>query len=350
MNLNCPRVGLAAALLWGVAASTPALAQEAGDWEEATLKHRGMEDFQIVLPDAKAVWKKLGSSVALHGIEFPVEIQGDLKFEIDSDGDEIVDEAVKGNAGYVKLEGKNSAGESFDYAVRFRNDGAKLWSWAPGHVMQGKVRGTVMSFIDRNGNGRYDDLGQDAYTLGSERGAAYLSSVVNIGGDLFELEVDKTGATVKTRPYTGPTGTLTATIPTDIKGDLVAAVFTSGASSFNVAGQAKGVKVPAGDYTFASGHVERGGESAAISRGRMESIEVAADATVTVDWGGPLVGEIDEPAVTKDKVVVQPNFHIFGKAGEQYGDFFPAVKSSPKILVLDKETGKVLKKGTFPAG
>jgi hypothetical protein len=350
MNLTCPRAGLAAALLGGLAASPPTLAQEAGGWEEATLKHRGMEDFQIVLPDAKAVWKKLGSSVALHGVEFPVEVQGDMKFEIDSDGDETVDEAVKGNAGFVQLEGKNSDGASFEYAVRFRNDGAKLWSWAPAHVMQGKVRGTVMSFIDRNGNGRYDDLGQDAYTLGSERGAAYLSSVINIGGQLFELEVDKTGATAKTRPYTGPTGTLTAPAPADVKGELVSAVFTSGSQSFNFAGQAKGVKVPAGEYTFASGHVERGGESAAMSRGRMEPIKVEADASVTIEWGGPLVGEIDEPTVAKDKVTVKPNFYIFGKAGEAYGDFFPAVKSSPKILVLDKETGKVLKKGTFPAG
>lgn len=350
MNLTCPCVGLAAALLWGVAASPPALAQEAGGWEEATLKHRAMEDFQIVLPDAKGAWKNLGGSLTVHGVEFPVEVQGDLKFEIDSNGDETVDTAVKGNAGFVELTGKDADGALFRYAVRFRNEGAKKWSWAPAHVMQGKVRGNVMSFIDRNGNGRYDDLGQDAYTLGSERGAAYLSNVVNIGGELFELEVDKTGATAKTRPYTGPTGILSASLPAEIKGSLVAAVFTNGASSFNLAGQSKGVKVPAGKYTFASGHVERGGESAAMSKGRMEPVEVAADASVTIEWGGPLVGEIDDPTVTKDKVTVRPNFYIFGKAGEAYGDFFPAVKAAPKILVLDKETGKVLKKGTFPAG
>ncbi|MEZ6016968.1 MAG: hypothetical protein R3F49_17755 [Planctomycetota bacterium] len=349
MNLTCPLVGLAAALIVGVAAPPQVSAQAAGDWEEATLKHRGMEDFEVVLPAAKSVWKKLGDSITVLGVEFPVEVQGDLKFEIDSNGDETVDEAVKGNAGYVELSGKTEAGESFRYAVRFRNDGAKLWSWMPSHVMQGKVRGTTLSFVDRNGNGRYDDLGQDAYVIGNDRGAAYLSSVVNIGGDLFELELDKSGTTVKTRPYTGATGTLSAASPEGIKGDLVAAVFRSGANSFNVAGSPKGMKVPAGSYALESGHLERGTESATIARGRMEAIEVAADATATVEWGGPLFGELDEPTVTKDKVTVRPTLYIFGKAGESYGDFLPQGKS-PKVQILDKATGKVLKKGTFPSG
>lgn len=349
MKINRPYAGLAAALLWGLTASPPVTAQSAGDWEEASLKHRGTEDSDVVLPDAKAVWNKLGDSIRVLGIEFPVEIQGDLKFEIDSNGDETVDEAVKGNAGFVELSGKDEHGESFRYAVKFRNDGAKLWSWAPAHVMQGKVRGTVMNFIDRNGNGRYNDLGQDAYTVGSDRGAAYLSSVVSIDGSLFELEIDKTGTTVKTRPYTGPTGTLSAASLSDIKGDLVSAVFRSGTMAFNVASNKKGLTVPAGRYEFESGHLERGTESASIARGRMEAIEVAADAATVVEWGGPLYGEIDEPTRTKDKVTVRPTLYIFGKAGEAYGDFLPQGKS-PKVQIIDKESGKVLKKGTFPAG
>lgn len=350
MTHHCPRAGLAAALLWSLAALSPAVAQEGGEWEEATLKHRGLEDFQVVLPDAKGVWKPLGGSLVLHGVEFPVEVQGDLKFEIDTNGDETVDTAVKGNAGYVEVGGKDADGNSFKYAVRFRNTGAKKWDWAPSSVMQGKVRGTQFTVVDRNGNGRFDDLGQDAYTVGIERGAAFLSSVVNIGGELFELEVDKTGSTVKTRPYTGPTATLIVPAPKDVKGDLVSAVFNSGGSSFNAAGHSKGLKVPKGSYTLASGHVERGGESAAIARGRMAPIELEENATQTVAWGGPLVGEIDEPTIGADKVTVRPNFYIYGQAGETYGDLVPAVKASPKILVLDKASGKVLKKGTFPAG
>lgn len=349
MRPVCPRAGLAVALLWGVSASIPASAQDAGGWEEASLKHRGMEDFTVVLPDAKGVWKKLGESLVLQGLEFPLEVQGDLKFEIDSDGDETVDTAIKGNAGYVELAGKDKDGNPFRYAVRFANTGAKQWNWAPSHVMTGKVRGTIVSFVDRNGNGKYDDVGQDAYVIGTERAAAYLSSVVNIGGELFELEIDKTGSSVKTRPFTGPTGTLAAAPPTDIKGDLVAAVFTSGTWSFNVAGQPKGLKVPAGKYTFASGFLERGTESATMSRGRMEPVEVAADGTLAVAWGGPLYGEIDEPTTTKDSITVRPTLYIFGNAGEAYADFLPQGKA-PKVEVLDKETGKVLKKGTFPSG
>lgn len=349
MRTNCPLAGLAVALLWGTSASPPALAQEAGGWEEASLKHRGLEDFTVVLPDAKGVWKKLGESLVVHGIEFPLEVQGDLKFEIDTDGDEAVDTAVKGNAGFVELAGKDEGGNPFHYAVRFTNTGAKAWNWAPSHVMTGKVRGTVLSFVDRNGNGRYDDLGQDAYVVGTERAAAYLSSVVNIGGELFELELDKSGASVKSRPYTGPTGLLAATSLSEIKGDLVAAVFTSGTMSFNVAGQPNGLKVPVGKYSFASGHLERGTESATMARGRMEPVEVTADTKLEVAWGGPLYGEIDEPTTTKDSITVRPTLYIFGKAGEAYGDFLPQGKA-PKVEILDKETGKVLKKGTFPAG
>jgi len=317
--------------------------------EEATLKHRSMTDFNVVLPDAKGVWKTLGESLYLQGVEFAIEVQGDLKFEIDTDGDGDLDEAVKGNAGFVELTGKDESGASFKYAVRFRNDGAKKWSWSPSHVVQGRIQGTTVSFVDRNGNGRYDDLGQDAYYVGNERGAALLSTVIHLDGKLFELEVDKTGNVAKTKPFVGETGTLQAASLADLKGDLVSAVFTSGGMSFNVAGHTKGLLVPVGKYTLASGYIERGSESASIARGRMEPIEVTAGGASAVEWGGPLTGELDEPSVSGDKVTVRPNFHIFGKAGESYVDFLP-VGRSPKVYILDAETGKELKKGTFPAG
>lgn len=343
-----PTAGLTAAFLIGSAASPPLAAQEADGWEEATLKHRGIEDFQIVLPDAKGVWKSLGDSVNVLGNEFAIEIGGDMKFEIDSDADETVDTAVKGNAGFVELRAKNGE-ESLRYAVRFRNDGAKKWSWAPAHVMQGKVRGTILNVVDRNGNGRYDDMGEDAYSFGSDRAAAYLSSVINIDGSLFELQIDKLGTTVRTRPYTGPTGTLVAGMPAELKGELVAAVFRSGTYSFNVAGSDNGVKVPEGSYSFESGFLERGSESATMSRGSMKPIEVGADAKSEVAWGGPLTGEIRPPTQTSDKITVQPTMTISGSAGEAYGDFLPQGKS-PKVQIIDKATGKVLKKGTFPSG
>jgi hypothetical protein len=345
-----PLGGLAALLALGAAVPPIALARAGDGWEEATLKHRGQEDFQVVLPEATKVWRTLGDSLVVNGVEFPLEVQGDLKFEIDTDGDETVDEAVRGNAGFVKLAAKDSKGESFEYSVRFRNDGAKKWSWAPSGVMQGKVRGTIVSFIDRNGNGRYNDLGQDAYAIGSDRGAAYLSDVINIGDTLYEVEVSENGATVKTQPYTGPTGRLIVPAPKDVKGDLIAAVFTKGASSFNFAGASKGIVVPAGEYTFASGHIERGGESVAMSKGEMAKVTVPEGGEFTVSWGGPVSGFIPNPTVADGKARVVPTFELFGSAGEAYGDFMPAVKSAPKILAIDKESGKVLAKGTFPAG
>lgn len=350
MKTHRPLKGLALALSCGALSSAAAAFQEDVAWQEESLKHKGLKDFELVLPDEASSWKKLGDSIRVHGVEFPVEVQGDLKFEIDTNGDEIVDEAVKGNAGYVELRGESEDGYKFRYAVRFRNTGAKRWDWSPSHVVSGKVNGQVVHFVDRNGNGQYDDVGKDAYFIGNDRGGALLSTVLNLDGELFEVEVAKSGETLKARPFVGETATLIAADVDGLKGKLVSAVFQSGSYSFNLAGEGKGLLVPAGKYKFESGFVERGSETAVMSAGDMEAIELAAGSTHEVEWGGPLVGYINEPKMKgSDKVEVSPTLHIRGKAGEAYGDFLPSGKV-PEFFVYDKKTGKLLEKGRFPAG
>lgn len=349
MNTTRPATGLLATLAAAGLCSAALVPSTPSDgWTSTSMKHRALKDFDYVL--AQERWRSLDSEIALFGADFPVDVLGPMRFEIDSNGDGKPDHDVKGDSGFVDLKGKDDAGEVFHYGVRFRNDGERKWSWTASGVMTGKVEGLTLSIIDANANGRYNDYGVDGLVVGKARGAGYVSKIVNIGGSLFELEVDRDGTEVRTRPYAGETGVLKLEKIKGIKADVVTAIARSSRSvSFQLAGSKKGVLVPVGDYALADAFLQRGSETARVRKGRMDDVAVASGETIGLRLGGPLSGEVPAPRMVGEKVTLSPNVQVFGALGEEYYDFQPKGKA-PSFELHDAKTGKRLEKGTFPAG
>lgn len=349
MNTSRPAMGLLAALgALGLCSAALMPSNPQDEWTSSSLKHRAIGDFDYVLGQEK--WRTLGSEIELFGAEFPLDVLGPMRFEIDSNGDGQPDEDVKGATGFVDLKGKNEDGEVFHYGVRFKNDGERKWSWTSSGAMVGKVQGTTIAIIDANADGDYDDYGVDGIVLGNKRGAAYVSRVVNIGGDLFDFEISSDGTSVKTKPYQGETGILKLEKIKGVKAEVVTAIVKQGKDiSFQLTGQKKGVKVPVGKYAFADAFLERGSETARIRAGRMAKLELEASQEIPISFGGPLVGEVPAPTVRGGKATISPAVQIFGKSGEEYYDFQPK-GAVPSYELYDANTGKRLKKGKFPAG
>lgn len=344
-----PAMGLAAAaVVVGLSSAALVPAQDEGPWTTSTLKHRAIEDFDYVLGQER--WRKLGSEVGVFDVEFPIELLGPMRFEIDSNGDGTPDEDIKGAVGFADLKGKTEDGTVFHYGVRFRNDGERKWSWTTSGAMMGKINGLKVAIIDANANGSYDDYGVDGLVIGSNRGAGYVSRIVNLGGDLFELEVSEDGTEIKTRPWTGETGTLQLGKITGVKAKVSNAIFKKGRDvAFELSSVKGGMVVPAGDYTLDSAFLERGSETARVRAGRRKPIAVEAGAEVKFAWGGPLVAEAPAPTVRGGKATLSPALKIYGESGEEYYEFLPKGKV-PSFELTDANTGKRLKKGKFPAG
>ena len=351
MHPKRPVLGLvaAAATTAGLcsAAFVPS-ANEGGAWTTTKLKHRAIEDFDYVLGQEK--WKTLGSEIDVFGHEFPLEVLGPMRFEIDSNGDGDPDEDVKGAEGFVDLKGENEDGQVFHYGVRFKNTGQRKWSWTTSGVMTGKVGGVLVAVIDANADGSYDDYGVDGLVIGSNRGAGYVSRIVNIDGELYDFEVSKDGTEIKTRPWTGETGTLSLEKIKGIKAKVANAIFKKGRDVAFDLGSARGaVKVPVGDYVLDAAFLERGSESARVRSGRRKAIAVEAGSEVEIPWGGDLTAEMPAPTVRAGKVTLNPSVKIYGENGEEYYDFQPVGKA-PSFEIKDANTGKRLKKGKFPSG
>jgi hypothetical protein len=340
---------LAAAGLLALASTPLAVASDdarPGADDRATLSYQAQENWSIILP--RETWHAAdpycGIAHANDEQGFATEQTGVMALEIDTNGDGKLDDKVKGARGYAKLRGKTEAGDAFTYAVRFKFEG-KAFKWAPSGAMVGKLKGQVFKVIDQDGDGTYDDYGIDAMVIGSTDAASFLSKVVNVGGELFELEINADGSQVTTKPYQGESGILDLASGFTSNGTLVAAVVASGDLSFNVADAALGMRVPAGSYELASGFVEKAGETVWSRRGKSTSIDVKAGETRRLEWGGPIVAEFDYK-VSGETITVQPDVKFYGAFGEEYFQFWPEAKS-PKILVTDKATGKLVASGRF---
>jgi hypothetical protein len=338
-------------LMLGIAAlAAGSLALGASEVSEestsAKLSFQAYPKWSFILP--RETWKRAdpycGVAHAGDADGFLADQTGPMALEIDTNGDGRLDDKIKGAFGYAKLRGKNEDGERFAYAVRFKFD--RGYKWASAGAMVGKLKGITFRVIDQNGNGTYNEFGVDAMVVGATDAASFLSKVVNLDGDLYELEISEDGHDVQLRPFSGETGILNLDGEYESRGDLVAAIVRLGKDvSFNVAGHANGLRVPEGKYDFHSGYTRKGLETAVIGRGKSRPMPVEAGESYTLEWGGPLVAEFDYH-VSGETITVKPNVQFYGSGGEEYVRFQPDAKS-PKILVKDRITGKLLDSGRF---
>jgi hypothetical protein len=89
-----------------------------------------------------------------------------------------------------------------------------------------------------------------------------------------------------------------------------------------------------------------GDQRVTISNGRMAPIEVAADATVTPEWGGPLTAEFIRNEVAGTFTFVPDEVWYRGRGGEEYSQWSPR-GASPRFVIVEAETGAELASGVF---
>jgi hypothetical protein len=326
------------AALSGVVALSAANAQS-----ESTLRYRAMPSFDVLLP-AEA-WRPGTDGIAIPhrgGSTFATAVEG-LSVSIDTDGDGRIETTKKGSTAYVVLNGKRADGEEFAYAVRLRLSAAGgSYAYSASGAMVGALEGVPVQVIDQNNNGVFNEVGIDAMVIGQGRAAGFLSKVVSLKGELYELELAATGSKATTRPYSGPSGTIDVRGGLKLLGDLEAAVVTNPARtlSFEVAGSANGLRVPVGEYIFSAGFARKSGETAKLAAGKMKPMVVADGAKTMPQWGAPLMAEFGFRRTGED-LTVQPNVAFLGRAGEHWHTILPDAKS-PKLMFYDKDSGRLL--------
>ncbi len=337
-----------------------ALPADAADNMSASLRYRSYRKWSLNLPAEE--WFRVNDGIQLRhsgGDRFRAELDGErLKFDTDGDGDidrtikATVDRDTKVSTARVILTGKTVDGQPLKYAVRLRKDAAG-WEWAPGGAMTGSIEtagGPVpVRIVDQNGNGRFNDIGEDAMVVGTGNDATYLSQTVLVGTELRELTVNPSGSSVSMTAFSGKTGRLDLTTSFDAKAVLLSAIIRSkdGKNSFDVAATKGGVSVPAGTYEIVSGTIGLGKQRVRVRQGRMKPIVLADDAKQSLDWGGPVKAEFDFLRAGS-QVQFSPNsVWFYGNAGEEYFGWNPIGKS-PEFKVKDKHSGQVIEVAILP--
>lgn len=315
--------------------------------EAATLTFKAAQKWSYILPSE--TWTVVSGSIPIahaNGNGFAAEAQG-TALAIDTNGDNKVDEKIKGIKGAVVLKGKDANGGTVTYAVRLQKQGDQ-WKFSSNGVLVGKVRGVDVTLIDQDNNGSFGNVGVDGMIVGDGEAASYLSKVINLGGELFHFEVADGGKTVSTTPYTGECGTLNVRKGFEGTGTIHTAIVAnaSGEWSFNPATAKGGMKVPVGDYILKSGYITKGTESVKLKQGRMSTVNVRHNETTELAWGGPLTVEFDHVREGEKLTIQYTSVKYFGKSGEEYVEFIPDA-TSPIIKVTDRKTGLLLTQGRF---
>lgn len=304
--------------------------------ESSSLSLKAYKNFNFVMP--QDVWVKIAHELPLqhpNGTGFRAVRDG-LKLEVDTNGDGRPDDEVKGASGFLVF--RSSEGDrDFRYAARFRG-GKAGFEFACSGAMTGKVDGIPLLVFDLNCNGIYGEVGKDALIVGRNKAASYLSNVISYKDKLYTLEVSADGGTATVTPFEGETGTISIAKSFSAHGRLDAAVIQDEkGNSFELADERSGLTVPVGQYKLVSGFVSKGSSTARIRAGSMKPIVVEAGQTTTFEWGAPVVAQISYTFDGSEVKVGPTQVKFFGKAGEEYFDFYPDAKS-PKFTVLEAES------------
>ncbi|MFG0316052.1 MAG: hypothetical protein ACF8XB_02170, partial [Planctomycetota bacterium JB042] len=149
-------------------------------------------------------------------------------------------------------------------------------------------------------------------------------------------------------PFLGRSGRLDLTSGLDSKVRLLSGVVrsTSGRRSFDVAGEAGGLRVPVGVYVLESATLGRGTDRVRVRPGRSRTFTVAADDVTRVEWGSPVRAEFRYHR-SGDRVAFHPDdVRYFGAAGEEYVDFRP-FGASPEFVVKEDGSGEEIEHAVF---
>jgi hypothetical protein len=314
----------------------------------ADLSFKALKKWEFNLPNE--TWSDAAGGLAIahkNGNKLSAYRDGlALELSVDTDGDGKTDAQVKGASGFLTIKADAENGGKVNYAVRLKVDG-KTYVYASSCVMRGTLNGESLTLVDQNNNGVWNEVGVDGLVIGKSSSASYLSKVANLKGQLWELTVAADGQRIQAKPYTGETGELALRSGFKSQGGIDSAVVSSadGQFSFQLADDAK-LRVPVGTYRLVAGLASKSSEGVKIGPGKMKTLEVRSGAETALEWGAPVIAEI---AFSREgeTVKIEPSaVKYYGKAGEEYIAFVPQ-GASPKFLVYDARTEKLLKTGRF---
>lgn len=321
------------------------------------LEYRGFRSFEFELPDE--VFAPVGDG-------FPIAHAGGERFAARLDGQNLLVDVLgdgsfkakiepppAGTTVNVTLRGKAVDGSPVNYAARVRM-GQGGFEYASSGALVGNVGATKIVIVDQDLDGVNGEPGEDALVVGRGRVALPMSRVVMLDdGSLYDAALD--GTTLVLRPYTGAVGSLDllskfetrAKLTTlQVAGDDDVYLDLARAQASAAAGAVGGVKVPVGSYSLEHAVLALGDQRVTISNGRMAPIEVAADATVTPEWGGPLTAEFISNEVAGTFTFVPDEVWYRGRAGEEYSQWSPR-GASPRFVIVEAETGAEVASGIF---
>lgn len=324
--------------------------------ERIDLRSQAFRRFAFELPGE--TWRRVGDAIELPGLgdaRFPAELAGE-GLRLDTDGDGALDRTLEGRLdeasgerrAFCVLERGLPDGRTLRYAVRLRDHGTG-WQWSSSGALAGRIGDVRVLLFDQDGNGRFDDVGEDALLFGGGTIAHYLSEVVSVGGELLRLAVEPDGTALSLEPYTGPSGVLDVRSELETKGKLLAAIVQSEDErySFDLARASGGLRVPAGTYRIVRGKLGLGKGFVRVIPGRANELVVAPGGETVLDWGGPVVAEF-EYVRRGGLVQLDPNrVWYYGAAGEEYVGWTPIGKS-PVFTIKERALGTELAEATFP--
>jgi hypothetical protein len=246
----------------------------------------------------------------------------------------------------------------FGFNTRY-GEGSLRWQracWMQGEAFDGRP----VVLIDDDSNGTYNDYGADAIVVGKGKRADFLSEIVRVEGELYRVQVDDVlGATIRTMPFSGPTGM----VEVHYKGPILPeSLYIRGAGGdlkrvVLPLLQKTAVKVPVGKWVFYYGSLRdgkgRNASLAEIRKGKSEAFEVNENATTVVELGAPFTFDYEVKADGNNSVLRGRDLRVFGSRGELYTRFYPEVPRGDVIVmvgkggVVTKEKLKPIDQGIF---
>lgn len=263
---------------------------------------------------------------ALMGAYKRAGAQGFLWLDLNADGKQDPAEALPVKDGQelgpFRWEAHYDDGTSGPYLFKLKHSGeAGHFTVLRAQGKQARFKQHAVVLLDENGNGRYDDLGQDAVLVQGQP-ITFLSRQLYLGDDLFELLVHPAGQTLELRPLPktemGEVNLFHMYRPAQkseaLRFHTLIVQGRDGAFSFD--DQIKSRMLPAGAYDLVFGLLERGTERVILKRGERTSFTVEPGKIATPAWGGPVAGKLNLESDGKVVKVHKPLF--MGQGSEIY--------------------------------
>jgi hypothetical protein len=231
------------------------------------------------------------------------------KARLDVDGDDELDTDIKTKEQFVNYKLTYPNGLKMNYKLRVFTGGkslqwSTLWSFQRGCFMTAKTPIETFTLIDDDTNGYYGDYGKDAIAIGASKQAGPLSSIINVKGKFYKLEVQTlveiSATQMKDPKFTGMVLRLTPCEEETGKLDLVknlkppkgapqAIIVRRGEDAFfQLSGKGETV-LPVGEYYLVSAIFTKR-IRARTSEKPMAMVE--AGQTVAPKWGAPFTLQI----------------------------------------------------------